>query len=113
MSTPFEGVAPGRRRNMQANRSKDTKPELMVRRLLHGLGYRFTLHGKGLPGRPDIVFSARRKVVEVRGCFWHAHGCFPIGQPPKSRAEYWRPKLKATRERDAKHLAALQCAGWE
>ncbi len=109
----FDGVSEGRRRNMQANRSTDTKPELTIRRLLHAMGYRFRLHVKDLPGRPDIVFTAKRKVIEVHGCFWHAHGCTPLGQPPKSRKDYWGPKLLANRERDARKAQALGDAGWQ
>ena len=107
----FLDVTVGRRRNMQSNRSKNTKPELLVRSLLHRLGYRFRLHRYDLPGRPDIVFPSRRAVVEVRGCFWHGHGC-PLGQIPKSRQDYWAPKLQATRERDASNAVALNNAGW-
>jgi DNA mismatch endonuclease (patch repair protein) len=109
----FDGVSAGRRRNMQANRSKDTKPELTVRRLAHALGYRFRIHLRSLPGRPDIVFTARRKVVEIRGCFWHGHGCHPLGQLPKSRTEYWVPKIAANRDRDIRNEAALREAGWQ
>src|SRR5258708_22542359 len=107
----FEGVSEGRRRNMQSNRSKNPKPELLVRRALHKLGYRFSLHRGDLPGCPDIVFPSRRAVVEVRGCFWHGHGC-ALGQMPKSRREYWSPKLKATHERDAGNKNALESASW-
>lgn len=109
----FDGVSVGRRRNMQANRSKDTKPEMTVRRLLHSMGYRFRLHAKNLPGRPDVVFTARRKVVDVRGCFWHCHGCHPLGQVPKSRIDYWGPKLASTKQRDAANEQSLRQLGWE
>lgn len=108
---PFEGVSEGRRRNMQSNKSKDTKPELLVRRLLHGLGYRYSLHRHDLPGRPDLVFPSRKAIVEVRGCFWHGHGC-ALGQLPKSRQDYWSPKLRATRKRDVANKKALEKAGW-
>lgn len=84
----FEGVSEGRRRNMQANRSKDTKPETTIRRLLHAEGYRFRIHRYDLPGRPDIVFPSRRVIIEVRGCFWHGHGC-RLGQLPGNRQDYW------------------------
>lgn len=100
-----------RRRIMRAVRGKDTSPEWAVRRLLHGLGYRYRLHRKDLPGKPDIVFPGRRKVVFVHGCFWHAHGC-RIGRPPKSRLEYWLPKLEANKRRDAEKLAGLEALGW-
>lgn len=91
--------------------SKNTGPELIVRRLLHRLGYRFRLHRKELPGTPDIVLPAYRTVIFVHGCFWHAHGC-RIGQPPKTRPEFWGPKLSRNRERDATNAAGLVAAGW-
>ena len=90
---------------------KNTAPELIVRRLLHGLGYRFRLHSKSLPGTPDIVFSGRRKAIFVHGCFWHAHGC-RIGRPPKSRLDYWLPKLEANRRRDEAKSVELRAMGW-
>src|SRR5580692_1237289 len=86
---------------------KNTEPELVVRRLLHSLGYRFRLHRVDLPGRPDIVFPSRGKVIFVNGCFWHAHGC-KIGKPPKSRVDYWGPKLG-----DNRNKASLRRAGWK
>jgi DNA mismatch endonuclease (patch repair protein) len=89
----FEGDSEGRRRNMRANKSKNTKPEMAVRRLLNMGGYRFRLHRRDLPGCPDLVFPARQCVVEVRGCFWHGHGCFPLGRLPKTRRESWDRKL--------------------
>lgn len=98
---------------MQANVGKNTKPEMFIRRILHAMGYRYRLHVKGMPGKPDIVFSARRKIVEIRGCFWHGHGCFPIGQLPKSRTEYWSPKIAGNQARDALNIAALRADGWE
>ena len=90
----------------------DTAPEIAVRRLLHSLGYRFRLYRRDLPGKPDIVFPSRRKVIFVNGCFWHAHGC-RIGRPPKSRAEFWQPKLQRNRERDDRNRATLRKLGWE
>lgn len=101
-----------RRRIMQSVRQKDTAPELVVRRLLYGAGYRYRLHGKGLPGRPDIVFGKRRKVIFVHGCFWHAHGCSK-GQAPKSKLDYWGPKLAQNVERDARNVHDLENAGWQ
>jgi DNA mismatch endonuclease, patch repair protein len=97
---------------MSRIRGKDTAPELVVRRLLHRLGYRFRLHRADLPGKPDIVLPGRRTAVFVHGCFWHAHGC-KIGRPPKSRPEFWLPKLKRNRERDAGNEAALVAKGWK
>ena len=90
---------------------KDTAPELVVRRLLHSLGYRFRLHRRDLPGTPDIVFPSRRKAIFVNGCFWHAHGC-RIGRPPKSRLEFWRPKLDRNCARDIQNRKDLRSAGW-
>lgn len=101
-----------RRRIMQSVKSKDTAPEQVVRRLLHGKGYRYRLHLKTLAGSPDLVFPGRRKVIFVHGCFWHAHGCSK-GLPPKSRLDYWGPKFDANRERDARDVHALETAGWK
>lgn len=101
-----------RRRIMQSVKQKDTIPELVVRRLLHGAGYRYRLHRKDLPGRPDIVFGKRRKIILVHGCFWHAHGCSK-GQAPKSKLDYWGPKLAQNVERDARNLRDLEHDGWQ
>lgn len=90
---------------------KDTAPELVVRRLLHSLGYRFRLHRRDLSGKPDIVFPARQKAIFVNGCFWHAHGC-RIGRPPKSNLEFWEPKLAKNRARDKQNKATLRSMGW-
>lgn len=93
-------------------RGKDTRPELRVRCLLHRHGYRFRLHASDLPGRPDIVFRRRRKVVFVHGCFWHRHeGCCRAATP-STRVEYWNRKFDATRARDAATLNALETMGW-
>ncbi|KRF03420.1 DNA mismatch repair protein Vsr [Arthrobacter sp. Soil782] len=105
-----------RRRLMSSIRSKDTKPEMLVRQRAHALGYRFRLHGKygasSLPGKPDLVFAARRKAIFVNGCFWHWHDC-PIGsREPKTNAEFWRAKRRATIERDARAIDHLQLEGW-
>jgi len=91
--------------------SKNTAPELVVRRLLHAMGYRFRLHRQNLPGKPDIVLPGRKKIIFIHGCFWHAHGC-SIGRPPKSRPEFWGPKLARNRDRDEENRAALLRAGW-
>jgi DNA mismatch endonuclease (patch repair protein) len=101
--------------NMSAIRGKGTKPELLVRRLLHRLGYRYRLHRKDLPGRPDIVFLKRRKAIEVRGCFWHQHpdpSCRKARQPASNEA-FWNEKLRRNVERDAANLKRLGDAGWE
>lgn len=91
---------------------KNTAPELTVRRLLHRLGYRFRLHRRDLPGTPDIVLPKRRKAIFVHGCFWHAHGC-KIGKMPKSRLEFWAPKLDRNRARDEENTTALRALGWD
>ena len=109
----FDDVSPGRRRNMQANRGKDTAPEIRVRQMLHAMGYRFRLHRKDLPGRPDIVFPTRNKIVEVRGCFWHRHAGCAFAAVPATRAAFWQAKFQSTVARDAANLAALANAGWK
>jgi DNA mismatch endonuclease (patch repair protein) len=93
--------------NMRAIRSKGTHPELVVRSLVHKLGYRFRLHGKALPGKPDLVFPSRNKVIFVHGCFWHQHLNCKRAHKPKSNVAYWGSKLKRNRERDKRHLRAL------
>jgi len=100
-----------RRRIMQSVKTRDTGPELIVRRVLFSLGYRYRLNAKKLPGKPDITFPGRRKAIFVHGCFWHAHGCSK-GKAPKSRLEYWGPKLKVNKERDAAQALELQSLGW-
>lgn len=97
---------------MRANKGKDTKPEMVVRRLLHSMGYRFRLHRRDLPGTPDVVLPRWRKAIMVHGCFWHGHQGCRLAHIPATRAEYWAPKLAANRERDARKLAALRKAGW-
>ena len=101
-----------RSRIMSRIKSKGTKPEVIVRRLLHGLGYRYRLHRTDLPGRPDLVFPSRRKVVFVNGCFWHYHqGCAQAHIPADNR-EYWEPKLNRTKLRDERNIALLKEEGW-
>lgn len=111
----FDDVPEGRRRNMAAIRGKDTKPEMTIRRLLHGMGYRYVLHDRRLPGRPDIVFPGRKKVVEVRGCYFHRHPdprC-PLVATPKTRPEFWMAKFAGNVARDARNEALLKELGWE
>lgn len=98
---------------MSRIRGKDTSPELTVRSLLHKLGYRYRLHSRKLPGCPDLVFSSRKKVIFVHGCFWHGHRGCRKGKLPKSRLEYWEPKIKANRKRDASNIRKLKALGWE
>lgn len=97
---------------MQSVRQEDTGPELVVRRIAHGLGYRYRLHVRDLPGKPDLVFPRCRKVVFVHGCFWHGHGCSK-GQLPRSRLEYWGPKIASNIERDKKARDELTRRGWQ
>ncbi|MBE1527469.1 DNA mismatch endonuclease (patch repair protein) [Sphingopyxis sp. OAS728] len=100
--------------NMRAIKSRDTKPEIIVRRLAHRLGYRFRLHRKDLPGKPDLVFVARRKAIFVHGCFWHQHPddrCLD-GRLPRTRLEYWEPKLTRNQERDTEAVRQLENLGW-
>ncbi|MEX0627760.1 MAG: very short patch repair endonuclease, partial [Cucumibacter sp.] len=96
-------------------RSKDTSPELVVRRLVHAMGYRFRLHRKDLPGKPDIVLPSLRKVIEVRGCFWHRHRdpTCPLARLPKSRQGFWIPKLEGNAHRDQANARALRDLGWD
>lgn len=96
---------------MKRVRQSNTAPELEVRRWLHSRGWRYRLHSKGLPGTPDIVFPARRAALFVNGCFWHGHDC-KFGRAPKSRPDFWIPKLAANRERDARKIRELVAAGW-
>lgn len=95
-------------------RSKNTKPEMRVRRLVHGMGYRYRLHATDLPGRPDLVFRPRRKVIFVHGCFWHQHAGCARSRMPKSpeRRDYWRAKLNGNAHRDYRNETALQKMGW-
>jgi DNA mismatch endonuclease, patch repair protein len=96
---------------MRSVRSRDTGPELIVRRLLHRMGLRFSLHRKDLPGRPDIVLPKHRAVVFVHGCFWHGHGCAK-GRLPKSRLSFWGPKIRKNRSRDAESVKMLKADAW-
>lgn len=102
-----------RRRTMQAVRSTNTTPERVVRRLLFHLGYRFRLHRNDLPGKPDLAFIGRRKVVFVHGCSWHGHACARGNRAPKTNTEYWRMKIARNRERDVTNARKLKCDGWK
>lgn len=93
-------------------RSRNTKPELLVRRMLHAQGLRFRLHRNDLPGQPDIVMPKHRLAIFVHGCFWHQHPNCRLASKPKSRQDYWGPKLAANVERDAHAAAQLQALGW-
>jgi DNA mismatch endonuclease (patch repair protein) len=104
-----------RSERMALVRGKDTTPELLVRRTVHALGYRYRLHSRRLPGKPDLVFRKRNKIIFVHGCFWHRHAAksCKLARLPKSRLDFWRPKLELNRLRDAKNLSALRRDGWQ
>jgi len=101
-----------RRRTMKAVRSRDTKPEMVVRRFLHAKGLRYRLHGRDLPGSPDIVFPGKKLVVFVHGCFWHQHPGCPASSRPKTNTEYWDKKLDRNVERDFSVINILEQQGW-
>ena len=101
-----------RSRIMARVKSKGMKPEMAVRRLLHGLGYRYRLHKSDLPGKPDMAFPSRRKVVFVNGCFWHNHAGCPRVRIPATNREYWTAKLERNQARDERNLALLAEQGW-
>lgn len=104
--------SPTRSEIMRAIKSKDTTPEMVVRRLAHSLGYRYRLHRRDLPGKPDLVFPGRHKVIFVNGCFWHGHGCRRGARMPAANAEYWHRKIAKNVERDAASMRALHRIGW-
>lgn len=101
-----------RSRIMRAVKSRDTTPELIVRRLAHSMGYRFRLHRRDLPGNPDIVFPRLNKVVFVHGCFWHGHNCTRGARIPKANRNYWLKKVAGNKQRDRKNLKKLSADGW-
>lgn len=118
--SPYQGIEPSmadnltaeqRRRNMQAIRSKNTSPEMSVRKFLHRNGFRYRLHVRSLPGSPDIVLRRYSTVVFVHGCFWHQHGCVRTALP-KSRKRYWKPKLLNNIARHAEQVKQLHALGW-
>lgn len=102
-----------RSRTMRAVKARDTEPELIVRRMIFAMGFRYRLHRKDLPGRPDIALVARRKVIFVHGCFWHGHDCSRGARIPKSNTDYWTKKINANRARDAKNISALKSNNWK
>lgn len=104
-----------RSERMSRVRATNTRPEMIVRRLVHGMGYRYRLHRKDLPGKPDLVFPSRRKIIFVHGCFWHRHddpSC-RLARLPKSKLDFWLPKLNANKIRDLEAVRALNEAGWQ
>ena len=102
-----------RSENMRAVRGKDTQPEKTVRSMLHKQGYRFRLHRSDLPGKPDLVFPSRKKVIFIHGCFWHSHDCRKGQGAPRTNAAFWQRKRELTVERDQKTLKALAAKGWD
>ena len=98
---------------MRRIRGKDMKPELEVRSLVHRLGYRFRLHDKKLPGKPDLVFRSRRKVILVHGCFWHGHDCPRGSQIPQTNTDFWTKKIDRNRTRDETVRRQLKAEGWK
>ncbi|WP_370035975.1 very short patch repair endonuclease [Sinorhizobium fredii] len=104
-----------RSERMSRIRSKDSKPELVVRRLVHAMGFRYRLHRKELPGKPDLVFVHRKKVIFVHGCYWHRHAdsSCKLARLPKSRLDFWLPKLERNAARDAENSARLKALGWD
>jgi DNA mismatch endonuclease (patch repair protein) len=106
-------ISPKQRSAIMARiRSKDTRPELLVRKIVFSLGYRYRLHVRQIPGCPDLVFRPRQKVIFVHGCFWHHHAGCPFAHIPKSRVDFWKPKLQRNQERDKENERALAQAGW-
>lgn len=98
---------------MSLVKGKNTRPEMVVRRMVHGAGFRYRLHGAKLPGKPDLVFSRKRKVIFVHGCFWHRHEGCALARIPKSNQEFWLTKLEGNKERDESNLRKLHEIGWE
>ena len=109
----MDKISPARRSaNMRAVKSRNTKPEMVVRSVAHRLGYRFRLHRTNLPGKPDIIFPSRRAVIFVHGCFWHMHRCARGALAPKTNAEFWMKKRARNVERDALQIHQLRKQGW-
>jgi DNA mismatch endonuclease (patch repair protein) len=107
-------VSPEKRSQMMAGiKGKNTKPEMLVRKLVHGMGFRFRLHRKDLPGSPDLVFPRLKKAIFVHGCFWHRHAGCRFACTPKSNAQFWLDKLEGNKRRDVLALTALDALGWE
>ncbi len=106
-------VSEQRSRNMSAIKSKNTKPEIAVRKLLHSMGYRFRLHRKDLPGSPDIVLPKYKTVIFVHGCFWHRHENCKYASTPKTRKEFWENKFKLNLKRDAEVQEKIKSIGWQ
>jgi DNA mismatch endonuclease, patch repair protein len=112
----MDKITPAQRSEVMSSvRSKNTQPELTVRRMVHGLGYHYQLHRRELPGQPDLVFRSRRKVIFIHGCFWHRHpdpGCRRV-RTPASNVDYWQEKFAKNIQRDQEHIEALRSRGWD
>jgi DNA mismatch endonuclease (patch repair protein) len=107
-------LSPAERSEIMARvRSKNSRPEVLVRKLVFALGYRYRLHARDLPGHPDLVFRKRRKVIFVHGCFWHRHEGCALARLPKSRLDFWEPKLEGNKQRDKRSRKALNRDGWK
>ena len=110
----MDSLSPAERSEIMGRvRSKHSRPELVVRKLVFALGYRYRLHAQDLPGQPDIVFRKLRKIIFVHGCFWHRHAGCALARLPKSRTDFWLPKLEGNRKRDEKNQRALLRGGWK
>lgn len=109
----MDNLSPAERSEIMARvRSKNSRPEVFVRKIVFALGFRYRLHGKDLPGHPDIVFRKLRRVIFVHGCFWHRHAACALARLPKSRLDFWLSKLEGNRKRDEKNKRALLRDGW-
>jgi len=110
----MDTLAPNQRSKLMSRiKGKNTSPELIVRRLVYSMGYRYRLHAKDLPGKPDLVFRPQKKVIFVHGCFWHQHKGCKYSHIPKSNLAYWKPKLQRTLNRDKAHNKKLKKEGWD
>ena len=110
----MDSLSPAERSELMARvHSKNSRPEMVVRKIIFALGYRYRLHARDLPGRPDIVFRKRRKVIFVHGCFWHGHENCALARLPKSRQDFWVPKLEGNKHRDKRTQRALIKDGWK
>ena len=101
-----------RSKNMAAIKNKNTKPELIIRKLIHGAGYRYSLHSKALPGKPDIVLKKYKAIINVNGCFWHAHDCH-LFKLPRTRTSFWQEKISGNTRNDERHTKQLRSKGWK
>lgn len=113
MTNDHEAPTAATSERMRRVRSKNTTPEMRVRRLVHGMGYRYRLHAKDLPGSPDLTFRSRKKVVFVHGCYWHRHPGCRRASTPSTRRDYWQAKFDRNKARDAAAQAALEADGWD